>query len=602
MVGPVMQSDSDEELRKQKKKEKRERKRLEKERLAAEAPQQQQPRAQPVPTVVAVEEEAVESDEARRQRKAEKKERKRKRREEEAAEAQLSAQSDSTSPATKSAKLNATSAPSSSSAASSSSTAALSAEEAEAYRTKHRIQINTADSHIHPITSFAAAGFLPSLLAATASFTSPSPIQAQCWPVLMQARDCIAIAETGSGKTLGFLLPSLHHILTHRSSSSSASPASARRLPASPSMLIMSPTRELALQTKAVCDEATKQLDSIRCACIYGGVDKWQQKKELEAGVSVIVATPGRLLGLIEEGWIALSSVRQLVLDEADRMLDMGFEPDIRAIMKHIESDGATNGNAAAAGRGRNGRQTLMFSATWPASVQKLAHEFITDAVHINIGDVELKANHRVKQIIEVLQTDHDKQRRLLSLLQQLHSSQSPLAVKGRPPRILLFVLYKKEVDSMDRTVQRAGYKCVAISGDKGQQQRESALQSFRTGSINIMIATDVVGRGLDIDDIDCVINFTFPLTVEDYVHRIGRTGRGGKSGTSYTFFTRNEKHLSGELINVLREAGEEVPSELLAFGTGVKRKEHGFFGNFFKKVDGDGQEMKKAVKVRFDD
>ena len=369
-------------------------------------------------------------------------------------------------------------------------------------------------------------------------------------------------------------------------------------------MLVMSPTRELALQTKAVCDDATKQLD-IRCACIYGGVDKWQQKRELEAGVSVIVATPGRLLALIEEGWIALSSVRQLVLDEADRMLDMGFEPDIRAIMKHVESDSAMKGSgvsAAGRGSGRNGRQTLMFSATWPASVQKLAHEFITDAVHINIGDVELKANHRVKQIIEVLQSEQDKQRRLLSLLQQLHSPSSPLAVKGRPPRVLLFVLYKKEVDSMDRTVQRAGYQCVAISGDKGQQQRESALQSFRQGKVNIMIATDVVGRGLDIDDIDFVINYTFPLTVEDYVHRIGRTGRGGKSGTSYTFFTRNEKHLSGELINVLREAGEEVPSELLAFGTGVKRKEHGFFGSFFKKVDGDGQEVKKAVKVKFDD
>ena len=454
MAGPVAQSDSD-ELRKQRKREKKEKKRLEKERLAAEAAQHQQP-DEPAPAAVDATEEAVESEEARRQRKAEKKERKRKRREEEAAatEAEQPTPTDAATPASKSAKLSATSAPSSS------SVAAMTAEEAAAYRAQHRIQISTVDSHIHPINSFAAVGFPPSLLAATAGFTAPSPIQSQCWPVLMQHRDCIAIADTGSGKTLGFLLPSLHHILTLRSSSSSP-PATSRRLPATPSMLIMSPTRELALQTKAVCDEATKQLD-IRCACIYGGVDKWQQKKELEAGVSVIVATPGRLLGLIEEGWIALSSVRQLVLDEADRMLDMGFEPDIRAIMKHVESDSAKKGGSTAAagnGSGRNGRQTLMFSATWPASVQKLAHEFITSAVHINIGDVELKANHRVKQIVEVLQSDHDKQRRLLSLLQQLHSPNSPLAVKGRPPRILLFVLYKKEVDSMDRTVQRAGYQ-----------------------------------------------------------------------------------------------------------------------------------------------
>ena len=343
-------------------------------------------------------------------------------------------------------------------------------------------------------------------------------------------------------------------------------------------MLILSPTRELAIQTKTVTDAAAAAT-SLRTAVIYGGVDKRGQRRELEAGVHTVVATPGRLLALLDEGLLSLRRVSFLVLDEADRMLDLGFEPDIRQLMEHIGTDPARR------------RQTLMFSATWPTTVQRLASEFIHNPVSITIGVPDLKANQRVRQHVEVLTTDYDKQRRLGELLRQ-HTQ----------ARVLVFVLYKKEVDYVANLVTKAGAKCVAVSGDKGQGEREAAIAAFKTGKVRALVATDVVGRGLDIENIDLVINYTFPLTVEDYVHRIGRTGRGGKSGLSVTFFTRSEKHLSGELINVLRQGNEEVPADLLAFGSGVKKKEHGFFGQHFKERRDDGGEMKKAVKVKFDD
>ena len=348
-----------------------------------------------------------------------------------------------------------------------------------------------------------------------------------------------------------------------------------------PLMLILSPTRELAQQTAAVASAAAAST-ALRTAVVYGGADKRAQLRALDPLVHVVVATPGRLLALLEEGSLSLRRVELLVLDEADRMLDMGFEEAVRAILAQL------GGTATQGGR----RQTVMFSATWPTSVQRLANEFIHDPVHISIGDIELRANVRVSQTVLVLPSDADKAPRLLQLLAQRPSA-----------RVLIFVLYKKEIGSVERLVSRQGYRCVAISGDKSQADREASIAAFKLKKVPILIATDVVGRGLDIDDVDLVINFTFPLTVEDYVHRVGRTGRGGKAGASVTFFTKSEKHLSGELINVLRQGGEEVPKELIAFGTGVKRKEHGFFGQHFKKItDGETGELKKSTKVKFDD
>jgi ATP-dependent RNA helicase DBP3 len=243
-----------------------------------------------------------------------------------------------------------------------------------------------------------------------------------------------------------------------------------------------------------------------------------------------------------------------------------------------------------------------MFSATWPDCVKALASAFIIDPLRITIGkDPEeansdtLAANKRIKQTIEVME-DFKREARLLQLLAEHTKGQQPAQHK----KILVFVLYKKEVDRVERTLRSKGFQAVGMSSDKSQSDRISAIEGFKSGKIRLLVATDVAGRGLDINDIALVVNYSFPLTIEDYVHRIGRTGRGGKTGESITFFTKNEKHLAGELVNVLREADALVPEDLTKFGTGVKRKEHGMYGAFYKAAD-EERPMKKAVKVTFD-
>jgi len=256
-------------------------------------------------------------------------------------------------------------------------------------------------------------------------------------------------------------------------------------------------------------------------------------------------------------------------------MLDMGFEKDVRAII------GLTSPR----------RRTLMFTATWPDSVSALASEFLTAPIRINVGSTELAANVRVTQTVEVLE-EAQKPRRLPQLLQKYHST--------RTNRCLIFALYKKEAARVEQDVQRAGYSCIAIHGDMTQAARTHALEQFKTGQTPLLIATDVAARGLDIPDVEVVINYTFPLTIEDYIHRIGRTGRGGKTGISHTLFTGSpqfEKPLAGALQNVLREAGQPVPDELLKFGSSVKKKEHKMYGAF----SGGGAPMKSATKIVFD-
>jgi ATP-dependent RNA helicase DBP3 len=420
------------------------------------------------------------------------------------------------------------------------------------------------------------------------SFTTPTPIQSQCWPIILSGRDIVAIAETGSGKTLGFILPSLIHIFSQADISSVSQSQSNNKFntgAAGPIALVLSPTRELAQQTSVVCESASTTLNSkLKIACIYGGTEKRLQRDALKNGCHIVVACPGRLLSLIDENIICIKRVTYMVLDEADRMLDMGFEPDIRAIMGHISPN----------------RQTLMFSATWPTVIQKLASEFISNPVHVTIGRVdasELKANTRVKQTIQVME-DHEKQPKLISLLQQYCPSSHKTDKQNN--RVIVFCLYKKEVDRIARFLEMKGFNNVVLSGDRTQADRERAIADFKSGKARLLIATDVAARGLDVNDVEHVINYTFPLTVEDYIHRIGRTGRAGKSGNAYTFFTKAEKGLSGALINVLRESNENVPEELMNFGVFTKKKEHGMYGAFFKEAT-DGQPMKAATRVKFD-
>mmetsp|Transcript_22312 Transcript_22312/g.61979 ORF Transcript_22312/g.61979 Transcript_22312/m.61979 type:complete len:608 (-) Transcript_22312:834-2657(-) len=420
-------------------------------------------------------------------------------------------------------------------------------------------------------------------------FTKPSPIQSQSWPILTKSEDVVGIAETGSGKTLAFALPALTRLAQSKTKSG-------RGGTSRPRLLVLAPTRELAMQSDKVLQEfgAVVGLESL---VIYGGVPKYSQTSVLKRGkVDCLVATPGRLKDLIQEGSCDLSACEFLVLDEADRMLDLGFAEDVRFIISQCPTSS-------------HGRQTAMFSATWPAEVQKISSDFMAkDPVRVYVGfekissgeeddkgnatmtvDDSLSANRRVKQIIEVLD-DMKRPARLRQILNQVH--------KAQKDRVLLFCLYKKEAERMEYSLQREGWKCCSIHGNKHQQARTAALQDFKDGKCPLLIATDVAARGLDIPNVQYVINYTFPLTIEDYVHRIGRTGRAGLTGTSYTFFQPiADKSQAGALKHVLRQADQNIPEELKKFGSTIKKKEHKLYGNFGPR---DGP-MKKATKITFD-
>jgi ATP-dependent RNA helicase DBP3 len=411
-------------------------------------------------------------------------------------------------------------------------------------------------------------------------FVTPSAIQAQCWGPLLADRDVIGIASTGSGKTLAFLLPALLKLAKLGPLARGNKNSYGQSVP-TPRVLVMAPTRELALQSHDV----VIGIGACKGVCIFGGVPKPQQKADLRAGADVVVATPGRLLDLIEEGALNLGQIQVVVLDEADRMLDEGFEPAIRSIIGKCPSNVSSNGSYSGV------RQTIMFSATWPEEIRVLAHSFLRDsAIRVTVGSEELAANHRVTQIVEVVQA-FEKNKKLFQLLEKYH--------KSRKNRILIFVLYKKEAVTLQEALKQKGYNAGAIHGDKGQFDRMDALEAFKNGSVPLLIATDVAARGLDIPQVEYVLNYSFPLTVEDYVHRIGRTGRAGASGISHTFFTDFDKGLAGALVGVLQEAGQEVPKEIYQYPLVTKKKTSKLYGDFGPKAELNGQ---KATKITFDE
>ncbi|KAI1419290.1 P-loop containing nucleoside triphosphate hydrolase protein [Xylaria sp. FL1777] len=417
----------------------------------------------------------------------------------------------------------------------------------------------------HPIMKFSQLP--PSKLTAKnpfAAFKAPTPIQAASWPFGLSGRDIVGVAETGSGKTIAFGLPLVNAVLDMPNTKGSG------RIRA----VVVSPTRELAMQTN---EELSKLADHVglKTVCVYGGASKDDQRHLLKKA-DIIVATPGRLKDFLEEGAVKLDNAKFVVLDEADRMLDKGFEDDIKRII------GCTPK--------KEERQTLMFTATWPQSVQALALSFMLSPVRIQIGGNEsgdLQANTRIEQRVEVVE-QRAKEGRLLQLL------------KAHPKneRVLVFCLYKKEATRVENFLQQRGIKVVGIHGDLKQEQRTRSLEAFKSGQTPVLVATDVAARGLDIPEVKLVINCTFPLTIEDYVHRIGRTGRAGKTGQAITLFTEHDKAHSGELVNILKAAGQPIPEELLKFGTTVKKKAHSTYGAFFKDVD----MSQKGTKITFED
>ncbi|KAE8542305.1 ATP-dependent RNA helicase DBP3 [Cryptococcus gattii VGV] len=413
-------------------------------------------------------------------------------------------------------------------------------------------------------------------------FEKPTPIQACSWPALLRKKDVVGIAETGSGKTLAFGVPGIN--LLSQLPPVTGSKKGRGQVPGQIQMLVLAPTRELAQQSHEHLSAFGEQV-GLKSVCIFGGVGKDGQAKELsQREARVVVGTPGRTLDLADSGELDLSSVSYLVLDEADRMLDAGFENDIRRIIAH------TPGH-------KEGRQTVMFSATWPESVRRLASTFLNDPLRITVGSDELSANKRIEQVVEVLDNPRDKDFRLTHHL-RAHLKAHPNS-KASPTRILVFALYKKEAQRLEYTIRRAGYAVGALHGDMTQEARFKALEAFKTGQQNVLVATDVAARGLDIPDVGLVINVTFPLTTEDFVHRCGRTGRAGKTGKAVTFFTgeNHEKSLAGEFMRVLRDVGAEIPKEMDRFPTTIKKKEHGSYGAFYK----DTTNAPAPTKITFD-
>nr|KJB11525.1 hypothetical protein B456_001G263500 [Gossypium raimondii] len=333
----------------------------------------------------------------------------------------------------------------------------------DAYRRQHEITV-TGDEVPPPFSSFESTGFPSELLREVhnAGFSAPTPIQAQSWPIALQGRDIVAIAKTGSGKTLGYLVPGFMHIKRCGNDSQMG-----------PTVLVLSPTRELATQIQ---DEAQKFGGSSRitCTCLYGGAPKGPQLREIERGVDIVVATPGRLNDILEMRRVSLQQVSYLVLDEADRMLDMGFEPQIRKIVKEVPTR----------------RQTLMYTATWPREVRKIAADLLVNPVQVNIGNIdELVANKSITQNVEVL-APMVKHRRL----EQILRSQEPGS------KIIVFCSTKKMCDQLARNLSQFG--AASIHGDKSQADRDYVLGQFRSGRSPVLVATDVAARGLDIKDI----------------------------------------------------------------------------------------------------
>ncbi|KAL6434307.1 hypothetical protein ACFW04_006026 [Cataglyphis niger] len=375
---------------------------------------------------------------------------------------------------------------------------------------------------------------------ALAGYDKPTPVQKYAIPIIIGRRDVMACAQTGSGKTAAFLVPILNQIYESGPRPPPAQANSSGRRKQYPLGLVLAPTRELATQ---IYDEARKfaYRSRMRPAVVYGGSNIVDQMRELDRGCHLLVATPGRLVDMLGRGKIGLHNCRYLVLDEADRMLDMGFEPQIRRI---VQED-----NMPPTGE----RQTLMFSATFPKEIQMLARDFLSNYIFLAVGRVGSTSENITQKIVWV--EEHDKRSYLLDLLQASNFS-DPSAES----LTLVFVETKKGADMLEEYLASMGYPVTSIHGDRTQREREEALRRFRAGKAPILVATAVAARGLDIPHVKHVINFDLPGDVEEYVHRIGRTGRMGNLGLATSFFNHKNHNLVRDLVSLLIEANQELP------------------------------------------
>jgi len=369
------------------------------------------------------------------------------------------------------------------------------------------------------VTSFTELGLRPEILQAVAEsgYTTPTPIQAQAIPEILAGRDIMGGAQTGTGKTAGFGLPILHKLAPYANSSPSPARHHVRAL-------ILAPTRELAIQVEEQIKEYGKHTH-LRSTCVFGGVDIRQQLPIVRAGVEILVATPGRLLDHVEQKSIHLGQVEIFVLDEADRMLDMGFIPDIKRIMALLPAK----------------RQNLLFSATFSNDIKKLADELLNSPRLIEVARRNTAAETVSQSAFRLPQ---EAKRALLEHL-----------VKSRNVwQVLCFVRTKHGASRLARQLEKDGLATSAIHGDKTQAARLEALAKFKEGKLQVLVATDVAARGLDIDDMPLVVNYELPHVPEDYIHRIGRTGRAGASGEAISLVAPEEEKYLAEIEKLLKK------------------------------------------------
>ncbi|ANK72482.1 DEAD/DEAH box helicase [Ensifer sp. ENS07] len=406
------------------------------------------------------------------------------------------------------------------------------------------------------MTNFADLGLSQKVLSAVtdAGYTIPTPIQTGAIPPALQRRDILGIAQTGTGKTASFVLPMLTLLEKGR--------ARARM----PRTLILEPTRELAAQVAENFDKYGKN-HKLNIALLIGGVSFDEQDRKLERGADVLICTPGRLLDHFERGKLLMSGVEILVIDEADRMLDMGFIPDIERIAKLIPFT----------------RQTLFFSATMPPEIQKLADRFLQNPERVEVARPASTAQTVTQRFVAAHAKDYEKR----AVLRDLIRAQDELK------NAIIFCNRKKDVADLFRSLDRHGFSVGALHGDMDQRSRMTMLANFKDGNIKLLVASDVAARGLDIPDVSHVFNFDVPIHAEDYVHRIGRTGRAGRSGASFTLVTKRDTKFSdaiekliGQKVEWLNGDLSNLPEPMESHDTG--RRERGRDGRKDRKKDGD--------------
>ena len=404
------------------------------------------------------------------------------------------------------------------------------------------------------------------------AYERPTPIQAQAIPAIMSGRDIIGIAKTGSGKTIAFLLPMLRHVLDQPKSGRNEGPVA----------LIMTPTRELAMQTYNECRKFTKLLD-IRVVCGYGGAPVKDQIADLKRGAEILISTPGRLIDLLKANSGKVTNLRRvtfLVLDEADRMFDLGFGPQVLQVVANIRPD----------------KQAVLFSATFPSNMEALAKKILNKPLEIVAGS-RSTVSADVEQLVEVVEED-GKFLKLLDVLGRWYGDQSD--------KILIFVDRQDAADALLKDLIRRQYLCNSLHGGKDQADRDSAIADFKLGINPILVATSVAARGLDVKDLKLVINYECPNHMEDYVHRVGRTGRAGRKGTAISFITPEQERYAPEIVRALKQSNAAIPPALQQLADAYQAKikagaagtvGSGYGGRGLSRLDEGHERLKRTQK-----